>query len=90
MIKYYPFQSQEEVPPPSRVAYAITTHDTNEIGTYEPRGIWVGGAGAITYRPIDNAADVVISGVPAGTFLPICPSHIRATGTTATLMVALV
>ncbi len=74
----------------AKQAYAITTHDTNEIGTLEPKFIWVGGAGNITFRPVGGTADVLLSGIPAGTLLPIAPSHIRATGTTATLMVALV
>lgn len=89
MIKYYPFD-QELLEKPRRTGYAITPHDTNEIGTFEPTGIWVGGAGAITCRLVDSAADIVISGIPAGTLLHIVPTHIRATGTTATLMVALI
>ena len=74
----------------AKQAYAITPHDTNEIGPLEPKFIWVGGAGAITYRPLGGTTDVLLSGIPAGTVLPIVPSHIRFTGTTASLMVALV
>jgi hypothetical protein len=74
----------------ARQAYAISPHATNEIGTFEPKYVWVGGAGNITYRPVDGTADVLLSGIPAGTLLPISPSHVRIAGTTATLMVALV
>ncbi len=70
----------------ARNAVVVTPHDTN---ANPAKRIYVGGTGAITCRPRGNSADVLVSGIPAGTVLPIEVSHIRATGTTATLIVAL-
>lgn len=50
--------------------------------------IYVGGTGNITYTPADGGADVLISAIPVGTQLPIKATRIKATGTTATLIVA--
>lgn len=75
---------------PFTESYAVTPHASNEIGTVVPSAIYVGGAGNITCRLIGDTADVVFNGVPAGTVLPISPQYIRATGTTATGIVALV
>jgi hypothetical protein len=53
-------------------------------------GVFVGGAGNITYdAPNAGATGLVLTAVPAGTFLPIAMKRIHATGTTATLMVGL-
>jgi hypothetical protein len=51
--------------------------------------IYVGGAGDITLRLVNDAADVVFKAVPAGTMLNISPSVIRETGTGATGIIAL-
>lgn len=68
-------------------ATVITPHDTNLL-TVPCIATWVGGAGAIT--GITSGGDtVLISGIPAGTVLPISFSVIKATGTTATLIAAL-
>lgn len=73
-------------------AVAVTPHDSNAL-TRETRAVWVGGAGNITCRMRSagqaTPSDVVFTGVPAGTLLPIRVTHVRATGTTATNMVAL-
>lgn len=69
-------------------AFAVAPHDVNELAQI-PRAIYVGGAGNITVRLADSPADVVFMNVPAGAILDIQPRFIRATGTTATLMVAL-
>lgn len=66
---------------------AVVPHDVNEL-TYITRAIWVGGAGAISIRTESGDA-ILLSGVPAGTLLPIRAKGINATGTTATLIVAL-
>lgn len=72
---------------PAQNAIAVTPHNTNAIAS--ARALWVGGAGNITLRTNDDDADVLISGIPAGTILPIRTRYVRATGTTATLIVAL-
>lgn len=72
----------------ARNGVAVTPHATNPINP-PPTAIWVGGAGNITGRLYGDSADVLISGIPAGTLLKMRFTHIRATGTTATLITAL-
>jgi hypothetical protein len=50
--------------------------------------LWVGGAGAVNVDLADGGT-VLISGIPAGTLLPIRVKRLRATSTTATLIVGL-
>jgi hypothetical protein len=71
---------------PAETARAVTPSDTTTIGGC--RGLWVGGAGALTLDFPDGQTNVVISGVPAGTLLPVAPLKVKA-ATTATLIVAL-
>ncbi len=72
---------------PALNATAVTPHDTNAI--VRCRALWVGGAGNITLRTNDGNADVLFSNIPAGSVLPVGAKYIRATGTTAALIVAL-
>jgi hypothetical protein len=70
-------------------ALAITTSDT-VVQPTGIKGIYVGGTGAVVVEFSDNpGVAITFSAVPVGTVLSICPNIIRATGTTATLMVAL-
>lgn len=69
-------------------AYAVTPHDTNPM-TGGATALYVGGAGAIVLRAADSGSDVTFAAVPAGTILPVRASHVRATGTTATAIIAL-
>jgi hypothetical protein len=73
----------------ARNAVAVTTHDTNPL-TSIPTALWVGGAGNIAMRLMDDSADVIFTGVPAGTTLYVRPRYIRATSTTATAILALI
>ena len=70
-------------------AAAVTPNDTNALTRGKTAVLFVGGAGAITCRFSGEDADTVLTGVTAGSLLPIEVTHIRATGTTATNMVAL-
>lgn len=63
---------------------AVTPHDTNQLASVS-RQLWVGGAGNITVLMHDDST-VLISGIPAGTLLPIRVKRVNATGTTATLI----
>lgn len=68
-------------------ATVLTPHDTNLL-TVPCHALWVGGAGAITM--ITTGGDtVLLSGITAGTLLPVSASVVKATGTTATLIAAL-
>lgn len=68
---------------------AVTTSDTARISC---RGIYVGGAGSVALSIDGTTAAVVITAPPVGTILPVMldQGRIMATGTTATLLVALV
>jgi hypothetical protein len=66
----------------ARLAIALTPSDGTKLPR-RVRGVYVGTAGNVTLQTIDGAADVVLKNVPAGTFLPLQVSYIRATGTTA-------
>jgi hypothetical protein len=77
----------------ARKGVVITPANDTRIET--TRAVWVGGAGNLTVKFMDNTSPttsggtVLISGIPAGTLLPIAVNCINATSTTATLIVAL-
>lgn len=73
---------------PARNSYSVTPHDSNEIGTYEPKGVWVGSGGTIVGQLIGDTADRTFVNVANGTFLPFKFRLIKATGTTASDIVA--
>lgn len=69
---------------PARQAFAIVPGQP--IATL-PAVIYVGGAGDITLRPVDSSEDVTYVGVPAGSYLTVRASAVRAAGTTATNLI---
>ena len=77
--------SRENVP--SRDFVAVTPHDTTNF-THIPRAIYVGTTGNVAAVDSDGTA-VTFVGVPAGAFLPIRPTRINNTNTTASDIVAL-
>jgi hypothetical protein len=82
------FNSADESPTaPASGGEAVVPHATNPLPEYT-RALYVGGAGNVVCRLIDDDDDTTFTAVPAGTVLPIRVSHIRATST-ATNMVAL-
>lgn len=71
----------------ARRLLAVTPHDTNEI--IDPtKAIFIGGAGNISIIAVDDTTSVTLA-VQSGQILPIRAKIIRATGTTATGIVAL-
>ena len=70
---------------PAPDAFAITPDDATDLANL-PRAIYVGGTGNIV---VTMGGDVTFSSVPAGTLLPIRPSRVKATGTTATNLLGL-
>lgn len=71
----------------ARKGFAITPHDSTELAL-TPKAVWVGGAGNLVVRLVDDSSDITISGVAAGTLLPIRPKLVKTT-TTATLLIGL-
>ena len=67
---------------PAAEAFAITPADGSALPLVT-KAIYVGSAGHVTVRPARGAADVTYRNVPAGAYLTIRASHVRATGTTA-------
>jgi hypothetical protein len=67
--------------------YAIVPHDTDPLPVV-PKAIYVGTAGDVVLRGIGAAADVTFKNCPAGSELMVRASHVRATGTTASDLVA--
>jgi hypothetical protein len=65
---------------------AVVTSDTVDLAI-RPRAIYVGGTGDIVATM--GGTDLTFKAVPVGTWLWISPTRIKATGTTATLMLAL-
>lgn len=73
---------------PATTGQAVTPSDTVDL-TNVSRWLFVGGAGNVVV--ITSAGTTLtFTGVAAGTLLPIRVSRVKATGTTATNMVALV
>ena len=72
---------------PSEHAFAVMPNDTAPLPTV-PKYLYVGGGGTVVLRTVDSQADVTFVNVPDGGYLYVRASHIRASGTTATDIVA--
>lgn len=72
---------------PTNVFAAITPNDSADLPT-PARSIYVGGTGNVVVKNAAGAS-VTFTAVPAGTILPIATARVMATGTTATLLIAL-
>jgi hypothetical protein len=66
---------------------AVTPSDATVLQT--TKAIYVGGAGNVTVKMAGDSANILFTAVPVGTILPIAVTQVRATGTTATAIVAL-
>lgn len=70
-----------ELVTPARRSFAIAKHDTTAI-TPLPRAVRVDVAGTVTYRTVDDTADVTMTAL-AGEVIQARVQFIRATGTSA-------
>ena len=70
-----------------RAGEAVTPSDSVALGRVS-RALWVGGTGAVAVITAEGST-LTLSGVPTGTWLWIAASQVKATGTTATSIVAL-
>lgn len=72
---------------PSENAFSVTTHDTEALLAI-PKYLYVGTGGTVIVRSINAAADVTFVNVPDGGYLYVRAEFVRATGTTASDIVA--
>lgn len=72
---------------PARDGAAITPDDGADLPSL-PRAIWIGGGGALS-MVMAGGGTVTLAGVPGGALLPLRPRRVRASGTSATQIVAL-
>lgn len=72
---------------PASSAVAVTPSDSTAL-SYVTRWVYVGGTGTLTVIMADGTT-CEFQGIPAGTLLPIRVSQVKATGTSATLIVAM-
>lgn len=80
--------NQVSTSPPAHAA-VVTPSDTVPLPQLS-RFIFVGTAGgAISVIMAGDDTAVVLDAIPAGTLLPLCVKQVKATGTTATDIVAL-
>lgn len=76
------------MPSTIRNGATVTPADGADLPTMA-YGLWVGGAGTLTVTFLETGTNITLSAVPAGTYIPIAVKRVWATGTTATLIVAL-
>lgn len=72
---------------PSRSAFAVTPSDGVALPVV-PKALYVGTGGHVTVRCVDDTADVVFRNVPSGGLVRVRALYVRATGTTASDIVA--
>jgi hypothetical protein len=72
----------------SRDPYAVTPHDTNELGSI-PKALYIGTGGNVVLRGIESTADVTFKNLPSGYTLCVRAKLVKSTGTTASDIVAL-
>lgn len=85
-VQFYPLVHNDPTAP-YLSGQSVTPHDTNELNAI-CRGIYVGGAGNVTI--VTPSGDTLtFTAVPVGTILPVYARIIKATGTTATNLLAL-
>lgn len=73
---------------PSRNAFPITPHATNEIDPL-PKAVYIGTGGDLVGRSIEGGADVTFKNLQSGQILDVRFQYIRAIGTTAADIVGL-
>lgn len=72
---------------PSRAPYAIVPNDSNALPSV-PKGIYVGTGGDVVLRGLDGAADVIYRNLPDASYINVRAAFVRATGTTASNLIA--
>jgi hypothetical protein len=73
---------------PATRGVAVAPHDSNTLADI-PKALFVGVAGDLVARGLNDTADVTFKNLAAGSVLPFRAKFVRATGTTAASIVAL-
>jgi hypothetical protein len=73
---------------PARRALALVPSDTQALADI-PKALFVGTGGAIAMRGVGGSADQLWKNVQDGSILPFRAQYVRATGTTASDILAL-
>jgi len=79
---------RDSVSSPARSASAVAPSDSAPLAKV-PKAIFVGTAGDVHLRAVDDEASVLFRNIPAGTILPVRAALILQSGTTASDIVAL-
>ena len=72
---------------PNSATFAVAVTESDSTVLAPTLGLFVGGAGNLTVTMAGDEADVVFTGVVAGTYLPISVTKVKA-ATTATNITA--
>jgi hypothetical protein len=68
--------------------FTVTPSDTTVFASTH-RALWIGaGGGNITVRMVRDGSILAFNAIPAGTMMPLSVDMVKATGTTATDIVA--
>lgn len=70
---------------PATGAYAITPNNTNPIGDYTPKGVFVGTAGNLVCE-LQDGTEVTFQNVAAGTLLPFRVRIVKTSSTAGGLV----
>lgn len=79
----------DSVSAPATRGLAVVAHDANALPEV-PKALFVGTGGHLVLRGVGGGADVTFRNVPDGAVLPFRAEFVRATGTTAADIVALI
>ncbi len=72
---------------PSKSPYVVAPSDSTAL-PFVPKGLYVGTGGDVTLRGIDATADVTYRNLPDASYINVRATFVRATGTTATDIIA--
>lgn len=81
------FSSGDSLTAPARAPYPLIPSDTDPLPVL-PKGIYVGVGGDVVLRGADSTTDVTYRNLPDASYLNVRASFVRATGTTATSLIA--
>lgn len=79
--------SSDSASAPATAPYSIQPDDTAPLPSI-PRGIYVGGGGTLVLRGIEGSEDVAYRNLPDASYVAVRALYVRATGTTATHLIA--